>query len=106
MIDDSIIKKITDIFIKKSHPSRIHLFGSVTRRAQDPDSDLDLCITYRDKEPAIDLAELRLALRQFPLAIDLIAIRDSEFDAQKAVWWTIPGQATAQGEQLYERPLS
>lgn len=96
---NSIIEKIVSF----SQPKSIYLFGSFADGSQKENSDLDFCIIKNNVKNKIDeLADLRLALTEFPFAFDLMMLSEEEFNNRKNIWWTIQGQIQKKGKKLYE----
>lgn len=88
--------------IDKTHLQYVYLFGSYAKKKNTTNSDVDLCLVYQSDAQAPDLAQLRLALKNVPLAFDLLAFREDDFNAQKPIWWSIPAQVQQEGVMLYD----
>jgi len=90
--------------VTKFHPDRIILFGSHARGEAGPDSDVDLLVvmavvgSVRDKE-----IEIRQALRDVAVPLDIIVTRPEDFAWRKDVVGTIEWPATREGKVVYAR---
>ena len=95
---DRIVKRI----VKKFHPERVILFGSHARGDAGSDSDVDLLVimdfegTVRDKE-----LEIRQALHDILVPLDVIVTRPVDFAWRKEVVGTIEWSAAREGKVLY-----
>jgi len=98
----SVLNKI----ISETDPLSLFLFGSYAKNKNTPNSDVDLCLVYKSGRNLPDLASLRLKLIDLPLALDLVAFNEADFNSQKPVWWSIPGQIQQEGVKLYDAPSS
>jgi len=97
---NAIVKRI----VRKFHPDKIILFGSHARGEATSDSDVDLLIvmpvqgSVREKR-----LDIRQALHDLPLAVDIIITTPEEFARRKDVIGTIEWPATREGKELYAR---
>jgi predicted nucleotidyltransferase len=88
--------------IKKFRPELVILFGSHARGDPGPDSDVDLLVVMdfegaaRDKE-----LEIRQALRDFLVPLDIVVTRPEDFAWRKEVVGTIEWPAAREGKVLY-----
>jgi uncharacterized protein len=95
---DRIVKRI----VKRFRPEIIILFGSHARGEAGPDSDVDLLIvmpvqgSVREKR-----LEIRQALHDMPVPLDVIVSRPQDFAWRKDVVGTIEWPATKEGKVLY-----
>jgi predicted nucleotidyltransferase len=95
---DRIVRRI----VQRFHPEQIILFGSHARGDAGPDSDVDLLIvmavegSVRDKR-----LEIRQALHDIPVPMDVIVTRPEDFAWRKDVVGTIEWPATREGTVLY-----
>jgi len=95
-----IIRRIVDRF----DPEQIILFGSHARGDAGPHSDLDLLVilpvsgSKREKR-----IEIRLALRDIPVPLDILVATPGEARRQKDIPGTLIRPALREGEVLYAR---
>jgi predicted nucleotidyltransferase len=95
-----IIRRIVDRF----DPEQIILFGSHARGDAGPHSDLDLLVilpvsgSKREKR-----IEIRLALRDIPVPLDILVATPDEARRQKDIPGTLVRPALREGEVLYAR---
>jgi predicted nucleotidyltransferase len=95
---DRIVRRIAQRF----QPEQIILFGSHARGDAGPDSDVDLLIvmavegSLRDKR-----LEIRQALHDIPVPVDVIVTSPDEFAWRKNVVGTIEWPATREGIVVY-----
>lgn len=91
--------------IERFDPERVILFGSHARGVAGPDSDVDLLVVMpvsgskREKQ-----LEIRLALRGFRIAKDVVVTTPEEFARRQTIPGTIERPAAREGKLLYARP--
>lgn len=95
--------------VEAARPVRVILFGSRARGEATPDSDADLLIVQAEADAVHrsrwrELQRIRAALRDFPLAKDLLLYRPHEFDYWRHSLNHLVGRAVREGVLLYERP--
>jgi len=89
---------------RRFKPEQIILFGSHARGTAGPDSDVDLLVVMpfngskRDKE-----IELRLALYDFLVPMDIILVSPEEVERRRNIPGTIIRPARREGKTLYVR---
>jgi predicted nucleotidyltransferase len=99
------IDRMVRMIVRKFHPERIILFGSRARGDAGPDSDVDLLVVMplegskREKQ-----LELRLALYDYMMPVDVIVTSPEDFAWRKDIVGTIEWPATHEGKVLYARP--
>ena len=99
------IDRMVLMIVRKFHPERIILFGSRARGDAGPDSDVDLLVVMplegskREKQ-----LELRLALYDYMMPVDVIVTSPEDFAWRKDIVGTIEWPATHEGKVLYARP--
>jgi uncharacterized protein len=98
------IDRMVERTVEKCHPDMIILFGSHARGESGPDSDLDLLMVMQ-VEGSIDQKrlEIRRALRDRFIPVDIIVTTPQDFAWRKDVVGTIEWQATREGKVLYTR---
>jgi predicted nucleotidyltransferase len=90
--------------VRQFHPDRVILFGSHARGDAGPDSDVDLLVVMpvqgsrREKQ-----IEIRVALHDVPIPIDVIVTSPEDFAWRKEVVGTIEYPAVREGKLLYAR---
>jgi predicted nucleotidyltransferase len=103
------IRATVDILARAARPLRVILFGSRARGAAGPDADADLLIVQAEADAVHrsrwrELQRIRAALREVPLAKDLLLYRPQEFDHWRNSLNHVVGRAVREGIVLYERP--
>jgi predicted nucleotidyltransferase/HEPN domain-containing protein len=97
---DRIVKRI----VQKFHPERIILFGSQARGDAGPDSDVDLLVVMPVEGSISEKRlEIRRALPELPVPVDVIITTPEDFAWRKDVVGTIEWPATHEGKVLYAR---
>jgi predicted nucleotidyltransferase len=97
---DRMVKQI----VKKFHPDKIILFGSHARGDAGPDSDVDLLVVMPVQESITEQRlEIKLALPDLPVRVDVIVTTPEDFAWRKDIVGTIEWPATREGKVLYAR---
>ncbi|MCY2925883.1 MAG: nucleotidyltransferase domain-containing protein [Planctomycetota bacterium] len=97
---DRMVRRIVRAF----HPEQVILFGSHARGQAGPDSDVDLLVVMavegskRQKQ-----LEVRTALGDSALPVDVIVTRPEDFAWRKDVVGTVECPAWREGKVLYVR---
>ena len=100
---DRIVKRI----VKRFRPNRIILFGSHARGDAGPDSDIDLLVVMETSGSVRDQRlEIRGALHDIPIPLDVIVSTPLDFAWRKNIVGTIEWPATREGKVLYARAQS
>lgn len=103
-ITPQLIDKMVRRLARRFKPEQIILFGSYARGSAGPDSDVDLLVVMpligskRDKE-----LEMRLALHDFAVAMDVIVVTPEEVARRRHIPGTIIRPAFHEGKVLYAR---
>jgi len=102
------IQALAEAIVQAAHPLRVILFGSRARGTAGPDSDTDLLIVQAETDAVHrsrwrELQRIRAALRDFPIAKDLLLYRPDEFDYWRDSLNHVVGRAVREGIVLYER---
>ena len=101
------INRMVKRIVKKFDPERIILFGSQARGNAGPDSDVDLLVVMKVEGSMVDTRlEIRQALHDIPIPIDVVVTSPEDFAWRKNVVGTIEWPATREGQVLYARTES
>src|SRR5437016_5020994 len=99
-----LIARMVKRIAKKFDPEQIILFGSQARGDAGPDSDVDLLVVMDVEGSKLEKRiEIRGALRDFLVPLDIIVTRPEEFAWRKDVVGTIEWPASREGKILYAR---
>jgi uncharacterized protein len=103
------LRMLVQAIVDVARPLRVILFGSRARGTAGPDSDTDLLIVQAEADAMHasrwrELNRIRVALRGFPVAKDLLLYRPPEFDYWRDSLNHVVGRAVREGLVLYERP--
>jgi predicted nucleotidyltransferase len=102
IVDDKLIKYITDTIVEHFHPRRIILFGSRARGEARADSDVDLLVEMESEKDFYQRGyELELLFSPRNWSMDLLAYTPEEIEQQKD--WSFFRQIWREGKVLYER---
>ena len=98
------IGRIVDRIVRRFSPERIILFGSHARGDADPDSDVDLLVVMPVQGSQWEQQhEIRTALPEVKVPVDVIVTRPEEFEWRKKYPGTIERPAFMEGKVLYAR---
>ena len=98
------IGHMVERIVKQFDPELIILFGSQARGDAGPDSDVDLLVVLDVKGSKLDKClEIRGALRDFIVPLDIIVTKPEDFAWRKDVVGTIEWPASREGKVLYAR---
>jgi predicted nucleotidyltransferase len=104
VINEALIREITERIVKAFNPKRVILFGSQARGDAKPDSDLDLMVemeTDLDFYARIPPITKIFGFRKW--SMDLIVFTPSEVAQDKNVNGTLVNLIEREGRTLYER---
>jgi predicted nucleotidyltransferase len=97
---DRMVKRI----VKQFDPEQIILFGSQARGDAGPDSDVDLLVVMHFEGSKLDkMVELRGALPDSTVPVDILVTTPEDFAWRKDVVGTIEWPAFREGKVLYAR---
>ena len=83
---DNLLKKIKEIIITTTTPSRIILFGSRTQGSISKNSDYDILIIQKDLINERNITRRinrEFFIKKIPIPIDLIAIDEQKWESDK-----------------------
>ncbi len=102
-VQDSI-HEIVKRIIARFHPEKIILFGSYARGDAGSDSDMDILVVMPVKGSKRRLQlQIRSALHDIYLPMDIIVSDTSEFNWRKDIVGTIEWPAVHEGKVLYAK---
>jgi predicted nucleotidyltransferase len=102
-----IIRTVRDAAVRLMNPERIILFGSAARDQPAPDSDLDILIVLETDLPFAKRGiQLRLALADLRVPMDIIVLTPAEFEKYRDVPGMLQHIACATGKVIYEREVT
>ncbi len=103
-IDDKLRELIVGRIVALVHPEKIILFGSRTQGTARPDSDVDLLVIARSKEPRYRrAAPIYGALSDIITPMDILVYDPQEVEEWSAVPQAFVTTAVRQGTVLYEK---
>lgn len=101
----ALIARMVNRIVKRFRPEKIILFGSQARGSAGPDSDVDLLVVMAVVGSVVDKRlEIRQALHDLPIPLDIVVTTPEEFAWRKDVVGTIEWPAAREGTVLYARP--
>ena len=99
------IDRLVERIVRKFHPEQVILFGSHARGEAGPDSNIDLLVIMPVEGSVCDKRlEIRRALPDLPVPVDVVVTTPEDFAWRKDVVGTIEWPATREGKVLYARP--
>jgi predicted nucleotidyltransferase len=89
--------------VEVAHPRAIILFGSYVRGNAHPDSDLDLLVVADDgvANTRAESVRLRSALRGMQMCMDIMVVRERDFNRLKGKIGLIYREAVRNGKVVY-----
>jgi len=103
-ITQARIRRIVKRIVQQFDPEQVILFGSQAQGDAGPDSDVDLLVVMDVKGSRLDKdVEIRLALREFLVPMDILVTTPEDFAWRKDVVGTIEWPASREGKVLYAR---
>jgi len=101
-LDETKIKKIAEIIVKRTHPKKIYLFGSHAKGTARSESDLDLLIIADIPGPK---NKRSLAVRRlFPnrdFSLDVFVYHEDEFNEEVDIANTLAITVAREGKLIY-----
>lgn len=102
---EKIVRSVTKLAVRCLDPDTVIRFGSVAQGRARADSDIDLLVVSRFREPkGLRAAELRGLLDNCPLQVDMKLYTVDELAAELENPHSLASTALAQGILLYRRP--
>jgi predicted nucleotidyltransferase len=102
VVDDKLLKYITDTIVEHFHPRRIILFGSRARGDARPDSDVDLLVEMEtDKNFGQRVVDLDLLFADRRWSMDLIVLTPDELIREQEFLGGVVRTAMREGKVLY-----
>ena len=107
-VTDEVLDEMVRAIVREVDPEEIWLFGSYARGQAGPDSDLDILVVEREPfEPGrsrlAEITRVYNALRDFPLALDVLMYSREELDKWRHSLNHIAAQCLREGRLVYER---
>ncbi len=97
-----LIGRMVQRIVKKFHPEQVILFGSQARGDAGPDSDVDLLVVMDGEGSKLEkCVEIRTALQDVLVPVDVIVTSPEEFAWRKDVVGTVEWPASREGKVLY-----
>ncbi len=106
VVDDKLLKYITDTIVEHFHPRRIILFGSRARGEAHSDSDVDLLVEMESDLPfyeRVTAVDSLFGLRTW--AMDLLVLTPEEMKKERQFLGGVVRSAEREGRVLYERQV-
>jgi uncharacterized protein len=98
------IGRMVKRIVKQFDPEMIILFGSHARGDAGPDSDVDLLVVMEVEESVREKRlEIRGALHDIPVPLDIIVTPPADFAWRKDIVGTIEWPAAREGKVLHTR---
>ncbi len=103
-ITQPLIRRMVKRIVEKFDPEQVILFGSQARGDAGPDSDVDLLVVMDVKGSRLEKrVEIRGALRDFLVPMDILVTTPEDFAWRKDIIGTIEWPAFTEGKVLYAR---
>jgi predicted nucleotidyltransferase len=103
-ITQAAIRRMVRRIVKKFDPHQVILSGSHARGDAGPDSDVDLLVVMDVEGSRLEkCVEIRLALHEFLVPMDVLVTTPEDFAWRKDVVGTIEWPASREGKVLYAR---
>ncbi len=108
-VSEDLIESMAAAIVQEVKPQCVYLFGSYTRGASTPDSDVDFLVVEDkafgcERSRWSELKRIRKALRFFRVPKDILVYSREEFDKWRSSPNHIVGNVSKEGRLLYERP--
>jgi predicted nucleotidyltransferase len=103
-ITQPLIRRMVKRIMQRFDPEQVILFGSHARGDAGPDSDVDLLVVMDVKgDRSKKCVEIRGALGEFLVPLDILITTPEDFAWRKDVVGTIEWPASREGKVLYAR---
>lgn len=105
-VSNEQIEGIVEIIVKNYKPNKIWLFGSCSRNAQTPHSDIDLLVIKDTPTKASKRAsEIQRLFTPYLFDLDILVYTPDEFEDQKNNINSISYFINREGKLIYEQPI-
>ncbi|HEY8687407.1 MAG TPA: nucleotidyltransferase domain-containing protein [Chloroflexota bacterium] len=102
-----MLDAVARLLVAAANPESVILFGSYARGDYTKDSDLDLLVILPTVEDRIEeMARLRMALWDVPMAIDVVVFSRDEVEERQNLRGTMLFHAVREGQVLYDAARS
>ncbi len=103
VVDDKLLKYITDTIVEHFHPRRIILFGSRARGEAHSDSDVDLLVEMESRKSFYERGyEVELLFAPRTWAMDLLVLTPEEMERERKFLGSVVRAAEREGRVLYD----
>ena len=107
-VTDQVLDEMVKAIVREVDPEQVWLFGSRARGQAGPDSDVDLLIVEREpfgpeRSRLAEITRVFDALRDFPLALDVLMYSREELEKWRHSLNHIAAQCLREGRLVYER---
>ena len=99
--DPAVLDDIVRRIVRVAQPEKIVLFGSATRRAMTPHSDVDLLVIKEGRDPELS-ARIYEGLRGVRVAVDVIVVSPSDVERYRDSHALVIKPALQHGRVVYE----
>ncbi len=100
----TLLERMVQRIVKRFRPDKIILFGSHARGEAGPDSDVDLLVVMAVDGSVVEKClDIRGALHDIPVPLDIVVTSPEDFAWRKEVIGTIEWPAAREGKVLYAR---
>jgi uncharacterized protein len=103
-VTEEKVNKVIETLLTVGQPKKLIIFGSWASGKADDDSDLDVLVVVSDDVPNTlkESVRLRSALKGLIMAIDIVVVRESDFEDLKDSPGLIYREALQNGKLIYE----
>ena len=98
------VQHVVHRLVEVAQPRKIVLFGSYVQGQSHPDSDLDVLVVAPDSvtSPRREAVRLRRALRGIGICLDILVVRESDFNRLQDQIGLIYREAVQQGRTVFD----
>jgi predicted nucleotidyltransferase len=107
-VTDEVLNEMVRAIVREVDPQEIWLFGSYARGQAGPDSYLDILVVEREpfgpqRSRLAEITRVYDALRDFPLAVDVLIYSRVELEKWRDSLNHIAAQCLREGRRVYAR---